>query len=40
MTVQACKGEGGQAALNHTDPLASPAKRKRTSSPAKVQPRP
>ncbi|XP_053185250.1 lysine-specific demethylase 6A isoform X2 [Scomber japonicus] len=32
---QACKGEGGQAASNHTDPQASPAKRKRTASPAK-----
>ncbi|XP_037343931.2 lysine-specific demethylase 6A [Pungitius pungitius] len=30
---QACKGEGGQS--NHTDPQASPAKRKRTASPAK-----
>uniref|UniRef100_A0A665V151 [histone H3]-trimethyl-L-lysine(27) demethylase n=1 Tax=Echeneis naucrates TaxID=173247 RepID=A0A665V151_ECHNA len=33
---QACKGEGGQSASNHTDPQASPAKRKRTASPAKV----
>ncbi|XP_023249235.1 lysine-specific demethylase 6A isoform X1 [Seriola lalandi dorsalis] len=32
---QACKGEGGQSASNHTDPQASPAKRKRTASPAK-----
>ncbi|XP_060944279.1 lysine-specific demethylase 6A [Limanda limanda] len=32
---QACKGEGGQAAGNHTDPQASPAKRKRTASPVK-----
>uniref|UniRef100_A0A8C4IW02 [histone H3]-trimethyl-L-lysine(27) demethylase n=1 Tax=Dicentrarchus labrax TaxID=13489 RepID=A0A8C4IW02_DICLA len=36
-TAQACKGEGGQSASNHTDPQASPAKRKRTASPAKVQ---
>ncbi|XP_030613493.1 lysine-specific demethylase 6A isoform X3 [Archocentrus centrarchus] len=34
-TQQACKGEGGQSASNHTDPQASPAKRKRTASPAK-----
>lgn len=34
---QACKGEGGQSASNHTDPQASHAKRKRTASPAKVQ---
>ncbi|XP_047198464.1 lysine-specific demethylase 6A isoform X2 [Hippoglossus stenolepis] len=33
--LQACKGEGGQSASNHTDPQASPAKRKRTASPAK-----
>ncbi|XP_031729153.1 lysine-specific demethylase 6A isoform X4 [Anarrhichthys ocellatus] len=33
--LQACKGEGGQPASNHTDPQASPAKRKRTTSPAK-----
>ncbi|XP_022057199.1 lysine-specific demethylase 6A isoform X2 [Acanthochromis polyacanthus] len=33
--LQACKGEGGQSASNHTDPPASPAKRKRTASPAK-----
>ncbi|CAG5865384.1 unnamed protein product [Menidia menidia] len=32
---QACKGEGGQPASNHTDPQASPAKKKRTASPAK-----
>ncbi|XP_041856959.1 lysine-specific demethylase 6A [Melanotaenia boesemani] len=32
---QACKGEGGQSASNHTDPQASPAKKKRTASPAK-----
>ncbi|KAM7380230.1 hypothetical protein PAMP_003542 [Pampus punctatissimus] len=32
---QACKGEGSQSASNHTDPQASPAKRKRTASPAK-----
>uniref|UniRef100_A0AAQ5Y287 [histone H3]-trimethyl-L-lysine(27) demethylase n=1 Tax=Amphiprion ocellaris TaxID=80972 RepID=A0AAQ5Y287_AMPOC len=35
--LQACKGEAGQSASNHTDPQASPAKRKRTASPAKVQ---
>ncbi|XP_041807463.1 lysine-specific demethylase 6A [Chelmon rostratus] len=34
-TQQACKGEEGQSASNHTDPQASPAKRKRTASPAK-----
>ncbi|KAA8588415.1 hypothetical protein FQN60_001609 [Etheostoma spectabile] len=34
---QACKGEGGQSASNHTDPQASPAKRKRTASPAKMR---
>ncbi|XP_076602283.1 lysine-specific demethylase 6A isoform X3 [Chaetodon auriga] len=33
--LQACKGEEGQSASNHTDPQASPAKRKRTASPAK-----
>ncbi|XP_029314794.1 lysine-specific demethylase 6A isoform X3 [Cottoperca gobio] len=33
--LQACKGEGGQPDSNHTDPQASPAKRKRTASPAK-----
>ncbi|XP_019123843.1 lysine-specific demethylase 6A isoform X2 [Larimichthys crocea] len=33
--LQACKGEGGQSASNHTDPQASHAKRKRTASPAK-----
>ncbi|XP_071340333.1 lysine-specific demethylase 6A isoform X2 [Trachinotus anak] len=33
--LQACKGEGSQSASNHTDPQASPAKRKRTASPAK-----
>ncbi|XP_047456768.1 lysine-specific demethylase 6A isoform X2 [Mugil cephalus] len=32
---QACKGEGSQSANNHSDPQASPAKRKRTASPAK-----
>uniref|UniRef100_A0A7N6BTC6 [histone H3]-trimethyl-L-lysine(27) demethylase n=1 Tax=Anabas testudineus TaxID=64144 RepID=A0A7N6BTC6_ANATE len=32
---QACKGEGGQSASNHTEPQASPAKKKRTASPAK-----
>uniref|UniRef100_A0A3Q3APW9 [histone H3]-trimethyl-L-lysine(27) demethylase n=1 Tax=Kryptolebias marmoratus TaxID=37003 RepID=A0A3Q3APW9_KRYMA len=32
---QACKGEGGQSASNHTDPQASPAKKKRTASPVK-----
>uniref|UniRef100_A0AAX7VI41 [histone H3]-trimethyl-L-lysine(27) demethylase n=1 Tax=Astatotilapia calliptera TaxID=8154 RepID=A0AAX7VI41_ASTCA len=37
-TQQACKGEGGQSASNHADPQASPAKKKRTASPAKVQP--
>uniref|UniRef100_A0AAX7UQV6 [histone H3]-trimethyl-L-lysine(27) demethylase n=1 Tax=Astatotilapia calliptera TaxID=8154 RepID=A0AAX7UQV6_ASTCA len=36
--LQACKGEGGQSASNHADPQASPAKKKRTASPAKVQP--
>uniref|UniRef100_A0A8C9YA15 [histone H3]-trimethyl-L-lysine(27) demethylase n=1 Tax=Sander lucioperca TaxID=283035 RepID=A0A8C9YA15_SANLU len=36
--LQACKGEGGQSASNHTDPQASPAKRKRTASPAKLEP--
>ncbi|XP_039456399.1 lysine-specific demethylase 6A isoform X2 [Oreochromis aureus] len=34
-TQQACKGEGGQSASNHADPQASPAKKKRTASPAK-----
>ncbi|XP_065817982.1 lysine-specific demethylase 6A isoform X3 [Labrus bergylta] len=34
--LQACKGEGVQTASNHTDPQASPAKKKRTASPAKV----
>ncbi|XP_025759342.1 lysine-specific demethylase 6A isoform X2 [Oreochromis niloticus] len=33
--LQACKGEGGQSASNHADPQASPAKKKRTASPAK-----
>ncbi|XP_070831336.1 lysine-specific demethylase 6A isoform X3 [Chaetodon trifascialis] len=33
--LQACKAEEGQSASNHTDPQASPAKRKRTASPAK-----
>ncbi|XP_047456769.1 lysine-specific demethylase 6A isoform X3 [Mugil cephalus] len=33
--LQACKGEGSQSANNHSDPQASPAKRKRTASPAK-----
>ncbi|CAJ1078914.1 lysine-specific demethylase 6A isoform X2 [Xyrichtys novacula] len=33
--LQACKGEAGQTASNHTDPQASPAKKKRTASPAK-----
>ncbi|XP_030284191.1 lysine-specific demethylase 6A isoform X2 [Sparus aurata] len=33
--LQGCKGEGGQSASNHTDPQASPAKKKRTASPAK-----
>ncbi|XP_029980256.1 lysine-specific demethylase 6A isoform X3 [Sphaeramia orbicularis] len=33
--LQACKGEGGQSTSNHTDPQASPAKRKRTASPIK-----
>ncbi|KAK2840354.1 hypothetical protein Q5P01_014094 [Channa striata] len=32
---QVCKGEGAQPASNHTDPQASPAKKKRTASPAK-----
>ncbi|XP_047225503.1 lysine-specific demethylase 6A isoform X3 [Girardinichthys multiradiatus] len=32
---QTCKGEGGPSASNHTDPQASPAKKKRTASPAK-----
>ncbi|XP_035460203.2 lysine-specific demethylase 6A isoform X1 [Scophthalmus maximus] len=32
---QACKAEEGQPASNHTDPQASPAKKKRTASPAK-----
>ncbi|XP_038125155.1 lysine-specific demethylase 6A-like isoform X2 [Cyprinodon tularosa] len=32
---QACKGEGGPSAGGHSDPQASPAKRKRTASPAK-----
>ncbi|XP_012731811.2 lysine-specific demethylase 6A isoform X1 [Fundulus heteroclitus] len=32
---QACKGDGGPSASNHTDPQASPAKKKRTASPAK-----
>uniref|UniRef100_A0A8C2ZX86 [histone H3]-trimethyl-L-lysine(27) demethylase n=1 Tax=Cyclopterus lumpus TaxID=8103 RepID=A0A8C2ZX86_CYCLU len=35
-TAQACKGEAGQPATNHTEPQASPAKKKRTASPAKV----
>ncbi|KAM3608144.1 uncharacterized protein V6R79_020014 [Siganus canaliculatus] len=34
-TQQVCKGEGGQSTSNHSDPQASPAKRKRTASPAK-----
>ncbi|MEQ2178606.1 hypothetical protein GOODEAATRI_015794, partial [Goodea atripinnis] len=34
---QACKGEGGPSASNHTDPQASPAKKKRTASPAKMR---
>ncbi|XP_078142417.1 lysine-specific demethylase 6A isoform X1 [Centroberyx gerrardi] len=32
---QACKGEGSQSSSSHTDTQASPAKRKRTTSPAK-----
>ncbi|XP_054915855.1 lysine-specific demethylase 6A isoform X3 [Poeciliopsis prolifica] len=32
---QACKGEGGPSASSHTDPLASPAKKKRTASQVK-----
>ncbi|KAK5607934.1 Lysine-specific demethylase 6A [Crenichthys baileyi] len=32
---QACKGEGGPSASNKTDPQASPAKKKRATSPAK-----
>ncbi|XP_034042595.1 lysine-specific demethylase 6A isoform X2 [Thalassophryne amazonica] len=32
---QACKGEAGQSTSSHTDPLASPVKRKRTASPTK-----
>ncbi|XP_043987184.1 lysine-specific demethylase 6A isoform X1 [Gambusia affinis] len=32
---QACKGEGGPSASSHTDPLASPAKKKRTTSQVK-----
>ncbi|KAM9343519.1 lysine-specific demethylase 6A isoform 2-T2 [Pholidichthys leucotaenia] len=32
--LQACKGEGGPSASNHSDPQSSPAKRKRTASPA------
>ncbi|XP_041662635.1 lysine-specific demethylase 6A [Cheilinus undulatus] len=32
---QACKGDGLQTASNHTDSQASPAKKKRTASPAK-----
>lgn len=39
LNFQACKGEGGQSASNHTDTQASPAKKKRTASPAKVQQR-
>ncbi|XP_054915854.1 lysine-specific demethylase 6A isoform X2 [Poeciliopsis prolifica] len=33
--LQACKGEGGPSASSHTDPLASPAKKKRTASQVK-----
>lgn len=39
LNFQACKAEGGQSASNHTDPQASPAKKKRIASPAKVQQR-
>ncbi|KAM6985669.1 lysine-specific demethylase 6A [Aplochiton taeniatus] len=34
-TQQACKVEGGQTSITHPDPLASPAKKKRSASPAK-----
>ncbi|XP_054642270.1 lysine-specific demethylase 6A isoform X2 [Dunckerocampus dactyliophorus] len=33
--LQACKGEGSQSTSNHSDLQASPAKKKRTASPAK-----
>nr|XP_057938859.1 lysine-specific demethylase 6A isoform X2 [Doryrhamphus excisus] len=33
--LQACKGEGAQSTNNHSDLQASPAKKKRTASPAK-----
>nr|XP_043875984.1 lysine-specific demethylase 6A isoform X3 [Solea senegalensis] len=37
-TPQACKGDGGQTSSNHTEPQASPAKKKRTASPVKSVP--
>ncbi|XP_077393796.1 lysine-specific demethylase 6A isoform X2 [Festucalex cinctus] len=33
--LQACKGDGAQSTSNHSDLQASPAKKKRTASPAK-----